>query len=161
MAAIETPYVSGLMRVEPGFIDYNGHMNLAYYQVLFDRHVDGVFNQAGIGQEYLGQRQCSFFALETHIVYRRELKLGDPVRAKLRLIAHDGKRLHFAMEMHHAEAGFLAAATDHLSIHIDMRTRKSAPYAADVSATLDAMLAAHSALPAWEFIGRRVEIKRG
>ena len=34
------PFVSSVMRVEPGWIDYNGHLNMAYYHVLFDRAVD-------------------------------------------------------------------------------------------------------------------------
>ena len=43
------PFVSSVMRVEPGWIDYNGHLNMAYYNVLFDRAVDEAFELLGCG----------------------------------------------------------------------------------------------------------------
>ena len=52
--AFFAPFVSSAMRVEPGWIDYNGHLNMAYYNVLFDRAVDEVYELLGLG---LGLRQ--------------------------------------------------------------------------------------------------------
>ena len=43
------PFVSSTMRVEPSWIDYNGHMNMAYYHVLFDRAVEEGFGVVGLG----------------------------------------------------------------------------------------------------------------
>src|SRR5215470_2055774 len=54
------PFVSSLMRVEPGWIDYNGHLNMAYYNVLFDRAVDEAFELIGCGLDYVKQRKHSF-----------------------------------------------------------------------------------------------------
>ena len=60
------PFVSSTMRVEPSWIDYNGHMNMAYHHVLFDRAVDEAFGVVGLGQDYLLDRNASHFAAEVH-----------------------------------------------------------------------------------------------
>ena len=52
------PFVSSIMRVEPTWIDYNGHLNMAYYNVLFDRAVDEAYELLGIGLDYVKQRQA-------------------------------------------------------------------------------------------------------
>ena len=74
------PFVSSQMRIEPQWIDYNGHLNMAYYNVLFDRAVDELYELAGIGADYLKKRHHSFFAAEVHIRYLRELHADDPVK---------------------------------------------------------------------------------
>ncbi len=73
------PFVSSLMKVEPAWIDYNGHLNMAYYNVLFDRAVDEVFELLGCGADYV-KKGFSTFTAEVHVRYLRELKEGDPVR---------------------------------------------------------------------------------
>ena len=72
------PFVSSLMRVEPQWIDYNGHLNMAYYNVLFDRAVDEVYELLGIGLDYLKQHNHSTFTAEVHVRYLRELRENDP-----------------------------------------------------------------------------------
>ena len=67
------PFVSSLMRVEPDWIDYNGHLNMAYYNVLFDRAVDEAFELLGCGHDYVTTRNLSTFTAEVHVRYLREL----------------------------------------------------------------------------------------
>ena len=59
------PFVSSVMRVEPQWIDYNGHLNMAYYNVLFDRAVDEVFELLGCGVDYVKTGFSTFIAEET------------------------------------------------------------------------------------------------
>ena len=91
--AIPTPFVSSVMHVEPAWIDYNGHLNMAYYNVLFDRAVDEVYELLGLGLDYLKTRRHSTFTAEVHVRYLRELKEGDPVRVSFQLLDYDAKRL--------------------------------------------------------------------
>ena len=63
------PFVSSTMQVEPSWIDYNGHMNMAYYHVLFDRAVDEAFEVVGLGPDYVAERRCSYFSAEVHTLY--------------------------------------------------------------------------------------------
>ncbi len=100
---------------------------MAYYQVLFDRAVDEAFALCGLGPDYVSERNASFFLVESRISYRRELKFEDPVRATLHLVAHDDKRIHYAMELRHAVDGWLAASCENISINVDMGSRRAAP----------------------------------
>src|SRR5262249_48743347 len=66
------PFVSSVMRVEPAWIDYNGHLNMAYYNVLFDRAVDEAYELLGIGADYVAKRRHSLYTAEVHLRYLRE-----------------------------------------------------------------------------------------
>ena len=86
---IFAPFVSSTMRVEPAWIDYNGHLNMAYYLVLFDRAIEEAFAVAGLGPDYVGLRGFSYFTAELHTVYRRELAVNEAVRVTVQVIDHD------------------------------------------------------------------------
>jgi acyl-CoA thioester hydrolase len=150
------PFVSSRMEIEKEWIDYNGHMNMAYYNVLFDRAVDEAFGLCGLGPDYILDCNHSFFLVESRIRYRRELTLDNPVRVTLQLIDFDAKRLHYAMEVRHAFDGWLAAACENLSINVDMATRRAAPFPTDILANLAIMKAAHAALPQPDMLGAGV-----
>lgn len=150
------PFVSSLMRVEPQWIDYNGHLNMAYYNVMFDRAVDEVFEVLGIGPSYLKQQNHSTFTAEAHVRYIREIHEGDPVRVTIQLLDYDEKRIHYFERLVHAEEGWLSATSENMSLHVDMAAKKVAPFPADVMQRLEAMKTAHAALPAPEGIGRRI-----
>jgi len=154
------PFVSSVMRVEPQWIDYNGHLNMAYYHVLFDRAVDEAFSLIGLDQHYLDTRHASTFTAECHVLYKRELTEGDLVRVTAQLVAFDDKRLHYYLEMRHANEGWLAATSENLSLHVDMMTRKVAPFPADILASLALMKAAHSMMPLPTTIGRIIGIPK-
>lgn len=153
------PFVSTPMRIEPGWIDYNGHMNMAYYHVLFDRTVDEAFELLGLGPDYLETREASFFVAETHTRYTRELTLQDVTRTTLQFVDYDDKRVHYYMEVRHAEEGWVAASSEHLSLHVDMTTRRVTPFPRGVKANLEAMRAAHRALPTPPALGRVIGLR--
>jgi acyl-CoA thioester hydrolase len=155
-ASIPTPFLSAPKHVEPGWIDLNNHMNLAYYQVLFDRHFDDVLAFAGFGSDYLERTSHSIFAAEAHVCYRREVKLEDPVVISWQLLGLDSKRMHFYSEMHHATEGWLAATSENLSLHIDMVARKVATFLPGSDAILQRIFAAHASLPRPALAGRRI-----
>src|SRR5499433_347726 len=87
------PFVSSLMRVEAGWIDYNGHLNMAYYNVLFDRCSDEAFEIMGMGPDYARERQLTIYTAEVHVCYVQELHLSHRVTVTFQLIDHDDKRL--------------------------------------------------------------------
>jgi len=152
------PFVSSTMRVLPAWIDYNGHMNMAYYHVLFDRAVEEGFGLVGLGHDYLEERKASFFAAEIHTVYKRELKVHDEVRVTLQLVDFDEKRIHYYLEIRHATEGWTAASMEGLSLHMDMVTRKVTPFPDDIAANLAVMKAAHARLPRPQALGRVIGI---
>ena len=150
------PFVSSVMRVEPGWIDYNGHLNMAYYNVLFDRAVDEAFELLGCGLDYVKTRRHSCFTAEVHVRYLRELKDGDPVRVTFQLLDYDAKRMHYFEQLFHAEEGWVSATSENMSLHVDLAAKKTAPFPNEVTRRLIQMKASHSQLPRPEAAGRSV-----
>ena len=152
------PFVSSPMRVEAQWIDFNGHLNMAYYHVLFDRAVDEVFSLVGFNQDYVDTRHASTFTAECHVLYKRELTESDHVRVTAQFIGFDDKRLHYYLEMRHATEGWLAATSENLSLHVDLSSRKVSPFPADILANLALMKAAQSMMPRPSTVGRIIGI---
>jgi acyl-CoA thioester hydrolase len=150
------PFVSSVMRVEPAWIDYNGHLNMAYYNVLFDRAVDEVLELLGCGAEYVRSRRQSCFTAEVHVRYLRELHADDPVRVTFQLLGFDAKRLHFFEQLFHAADGWVSATSENMALHVDMTAGKTAAFPSDIAAGLAKMTTAHAALPVPEAAGRRI-----
>ncbi len=128
------PFLASVMQIEPQWIDYNGHLNMAYYNVMFDRA----------------------FTAECHVRYLREIHLGDPVQVSVLLVAADEKRLHTFQELRHVTEGWLSATSENMSVHIDMAARKTAPFPSDIRARIEALANAHKSVARPEGIGRKV-----
>lgn len=154
-----TPFVSRVMEVEKDWIDYNGHMNMAYYNVLFDRCSDEAFDEMGLGANYARDRKMTIYTAEVHVCYVQELHLADKVTVTWQLLDHDEKRLRAYQEIRHVD-GWLAATSETLSLHIDMAGPKVAPFPADIQPRVEAMRAAHAGLPVPERAGRSISITR-
>lgn len=156
--AFPAPFVGSLQRVEDQWIDYNGHFNMAYYNVIFDRCSDEVFALLGLGPDYVKAANASFFTLEAHVTYLRELHAGDEVRVTLRFLDYDVKRVHYVEEMFHAREGWLACVSENMVMHIDMAAKKSVPFPLHVLEKITAMHAAHKSLPVPPQVGHRIGI---
>jgi acyl-CoA thioester hydrolase len=150
------PFLSSVMQVEPQWIDYNGHLNMAYYNVMFDRAIDELWAGLGIGPVYMRERHGSTFTAECHVRYLREIHQGDGVQISIILVAADEKRLHTFEEMRHAGEGWLSATSENMSMHVDMAARKVAPFPPDILERIRAVAAAHAAIPRPEGLGRKV-----
>jgi len=154
--AVAGPFLSSIMQIEPQWIDYNGHLNMAYYHVMFDRAIDQLWAELGIGPAYMKERHGSTFIAECHVRYLREIRLGDPVVVAVWLIAADDKRLHTFEELRHAGEGWISATSEGMSVHIDMARRKVAPFPPDIQANIGRVLQAHAALPRPDGLGRAI-----
>lgn len=138
------------------WIDANGHLNLAYYVVLFDYATDALFDTLGIGLRYKQASNHGTFAVETHNLYERELLVGEQVRVVTQILWTDSKRLHFAHEMFSLASGQRAATQELMYLHIDLAARRVVPWPAEVRERLAEAAAAHSRLPRPDWVGRRI-----
>jgi acyl-CoA thioester hydrolase len=154
------PFVSSVMRVEPSWIDYNGHLNMAYYNVLFDRAVDEVYELLGVGQSYVTKQRQSFFTAEVHLRYLRELHDNAPVRVTFQLLDYDAKRLHYFEQLFHATEGWVSATSENVALHVHLDHKRTAPFPVDVSARLAQMKASHRKLPRPEAVGAHISMRR-
>src|SRR5262245_66008031 len=150
------PFVSSVMKVEQDWIDYNGHLNMAYYNVLFDRCVDEALELLGCGLNYVKARKRSWYTAEVHVRYLRELNEGDPVRVTLQLLDYDAKRMHYFEQLFHAVDGWVSATSENMALHVDMQAMKTAQFPPEVERCLARMKASHARLPRPEAVGRQI-----
>jgi acyl-CoA thioester hydrolase len=156
----EAPFQSRLYKVEDQWIDYNGHFNMAYYNVLFDRAGDEVFESLGLGPDYVKSANCSFFTLEAHITYLHELHAQDEVHITTQFLDHDAKRAHYVQQMFHAAEGWLSCVTENIVMHVDMSEKKSSPFSIEVQKRLAEVQMSHKHLPVPLQVGHRIGIPR-
>ena len=142
------------------WIDYNDHMNVAYYLLAFDQALDRLYDRLDLGLNYLRHTNHSTMTLETHITYTRELRLGAPIRFTFQLLDYDKKRQHFFGRMFHAAEGYLAATHEWLTTHVDLAARRSAEMPVEKVATFAEIMAEHAALPRPEEAGSVNGIRR-
>jgi acyl-CoA thioesterase FadM len=139
--------------VRPEWLDGNGHMNLAYYVVVFDRGTDCWLDLAGIGAAYREATGLSVFAVETHTLYRQEVGPGAKLHVRSRLVSGCGKRLHLAHEMD--SDGTAVAMQEVMFLHVDLATRRSVALPADAASRVAALAPRPGEdMPSW--LGRRV-----
>ena len=113
--------------VLPEWIDINQHMNVAYYVLALDRGVDDLWADLGITDEYIRSGQGSTFAVECHVTWQRELKVGAAYQVRSQILAFDEKRIH-QFQWLYAEEGFLAATAEWMNLHVDLETRRVSPW---------------------------------
>lgn len=158
---LPAPFESSIQTVKREWLDYNGHLNMAYYNVLFDTALDETCTLLGLGPDYVASRNASYFTAEVHVCYLRELKEGDPVRTTVRILGFDDKRVHLYQELYHAEEGFLSATSEQMALHVDMGARKVAPWPDDIAARLAEAHKAHAELGQPARSGRRIALPAG
>ena len=105
--------------------DYNGHMNVAYYVLIFDLFgAEILMNRFHMGEESAKTSKKSTMVVESHITYNQEVKEGDEVDVNLLFFDHDKKRLQYKLEMIHKEKKFLVSTIETLSLYVDLNQRK-------------------------------------
>lgn len=153
---IAAPFERYRDQVRPDWIDHNGHMNMGYYLVVFDWATDEFLRWVGLDEAHRRTHGVTTFCLEAHITYHREVRAGDPLRFRTRLLTYDAKRIHFFHEMLHAEESYLAATNELMSLHVSHATRRGAPMATEILAQLARIQAVHAALPPPPQVGRTI-----
>lgn len=148
-----------LRKVESEWIDLNGHMNMAYYNLLFDEALDELFNDIGVGWQYTKQGEGSCFTAEIHVTYLDELKEGDPVRITYQLLDWDEKRLHIFGRMYHGTEEYLAATSEQMCIHVDMKSRRASPMPERAQEKARAIMASHRNLDRPKQVGSVIGIR--
>ncbi|UYN96791.1 MAG: thioesterase family protein [Enhydrobacter sp.] len=142
------------------WVDWNGHMNVAFYVAAFDQASGAFMRNMGLGRNYVDSKSGMTFVLETHVTYDRELREGAPMRFTTQLLERDAKRVHLYHEMFHADQGYLAATNEAIVMNIDYASRKSAPWPVQVAERLEALWDAHKVLPRPAKAGRVMGLKK-
>ena len=115
-------------RIKKDWTDYNEHMNMAYYVLIFDLAWEIVLEKFKMGEHSAKTTKKSTMVVETHTTYNNEVKQGDEVDIVLTYFDHDKKRLHFKLEMYEKTKKTLSATIEMLSLYIDLSKRKVAEF---------------------------------
>ena len=110
--------------IKKEWTDYNNHMNMAYYVLVFDQIWEIILEKFKMGEQSAKTTKMSTMVVETHTTYNNEVKEGDEVEINLTFFDHDKKRLHFKMEMIEKSSQKLSATLEMLSLYIDLNKRK-------------------------------------
>ena len=108
--------------------DYNNHMNLSFYILVFDRAAEKILSQFKMGEEAAKKEKRSTMVVETHTTYNNEVKEGDDVEVFLSYFNHDKKRLHYKLEMYEKVKNNLSATTEVLALYMNLDLRKVAEF---------------------------------
>ncbi len=144
--------------IQPEWIDFNKHMNVAYYTLVFDHAADAFFDYIELGREYRKVTTGSTFAVEHHIQYNREVVEGDEVFVESLLIGFDEKRLHHYHEMYNVNGDYLAATCEFLSLHVDLKTRRVTPIPENKLGRIYDIGLAHKSSPKITNLGNKIKV---
>ena len=117
--------------IKKEWTDYNNHMNMAYYVLIFDQVWEIMLQKFKMGEDSAKNDKMSTMVVETHTTYNNEVKEGEEVEINLTFFDHDKKRLHFKMEMLEKTTKKLSATLEMLSLYIDLNKRKVAEFEED------------------------------
>ncbi|MGD9601186.1 MAG: thioesterase family protein [Gammaproteobacteria bacterium] len=146
--------VTTCLTVKPEWLDYNAHMNVAYYNTAFDVAIEDLKAAYGLTPAYREAHGRSTVALECHLTYQNEAHLGDALRIESRILATDGKRTHIAQAMYREAT--LLATQEVMSISFDLAARRTCPFDPVLLEGIHALQKAQAALPTPGWIGRRI-----
>ena len=108
--------------------DYNNHMNLSYYILVFDKAAEKMLSNFKMGEEAAINTKRSTMVVETHTTYNNEVKEGEEVDIYLSYCDHDKKRLHYKLEMYEKSKNVLSSTTEVLALYINLELRKVAEF---------------------------------
>lgn len=153
MTQFEAPISRWKETILPEWVDYNDHMNVAYYTMIFDHATDVFYPLIGLGQPYRDSTGLSTFAVECHTTYMREGSVGEEVEVTTQFLGYDEKRIHYIHSMRNVEKGYQMAALEQLAVHVNLKQRKVVPITEEPMKLLAAMLESHKSLPVPSQVG--------
>ena len=117
--------------------DYNNHMNLSYYILVFDMGAEVLLSKFKMGEHSAKTTKKSTMVVETHTTYNNEVKEGEEVDVFISHLDHDKKRIHYKLEMYKKSTNTLSATTEILSLYIDLNLRKVAEFEDEKTKIMD------------------------
>ena len=132
------PIFLSSQKIVKDWIDYNNHMNVSYYLLIFDKYGADILNDTfKMGEHSARTTGKSTMIVESHITYNQELKMNDEVDVNLVFFDHDKKRLHYKMEMIHKQKQYLASTIEILALYVDLNNRKVSEFERDKLEIMD------------------------
>ena len=126
--------------IKSEWTDYNNHLNMAYYVLIFDLAWEVMLKKFNMGEQSAKNSGMSTMVVETNTTYDNEIKEGDEVEILLTYFDHDKKRLHFRLEMIEKKTKKLSSTIEMLSLHVDLNKRKVAEFDEERTKLMDTFI---------------------
>ena len=147
--------------IQPEWLDYNDHLNEAFYLLIFDQADELLLHSLGLGEEVARATGISWVVLENHITYNKEVRLGDMVDIRIQLLDYDQKRLHLYFEMQvKGDTGHPASTLEQMLMCVDLKQRRSTRFPDNVQAEIQSLFRSHADLPPPGNLGHPIGIRR-
>ena len=147
-------------RMQPEWIDYNGHLRDAYYSLIFSHAIDDLMDRLGIDAAYRMATRNTLYSLEMHVYFLREIKQQDEIHVLTSIIGADKKRMHVATALHCKRFPEAAATCEFMLLHVHQgEAVKSAPFPPEVRERVDALAALSARLPPLGAASRKIELR--
>ena len=85
--------------VKEDWIDYNGHMNMAYYVQFFEESSDFLLEHIDLGYRYAIEERKGVFVIKCEINYRKEINLHENFIISIEELVCKGKKLVVGLRM--------------------------------------------------------------
>ena len=131
------------------YLDHNGHMNVRWYMAISNDAIPAFFKSLGIERLDFRAQGSGIFALQHHLQYLAEVRVGETVAIHTRIVGFSPKRMHFMQFMINESSNKLACTIEVLNSHIDLTIRRTSPYPPPLAQRIAAVLAEQQQL-AWE-----------
>ncbi len=148
-------------KIQPDWIDYNGHLRDAYYVVALSHAVDDVMDDLGLDAAYRERTRCTLYTLELHMHYLHEIKSSDELELVTQVLDFDRKRIHAACDFVCPRIAGPAASSEVMLLHVHQGEKvTSAAFASEQEALLARLKLSPEAIAARPFNSRKIELKR-
>lgn len=144
--------------VQPEWVDYNKHLNDAFYLVIFSHATDTMMNQIGLDAVARERTNRSLFTAELHLNYLKEVSINTEVRVDTIILGYDAKRLHIFHTMYRADEREPVATNEQMQLSMDMTGPRIAPFQPDVLAHIEEIAAEHAKLAKPTQVGRSISL---
>ncbi len=148
--------------MQPEWVDYNGHMNVAYYVLIFDHATDAFLECIGMNEAARIASRASVFVVEAHLTYEKEVMVGDALSVESRILDADSKRMHLFHQMTcpSNNPDQVVATNELMLLYVDMMTRRSADMPATILSTIKKLICNQNDLPTPIQVGSTIGIRR-
>jgi acyl-CoA thioester hydrolase len=148
-------------KIEPQWIDFNGHLRDAYYGLVASYAIDDLMDFLGLDAGYRARTRCTLYTLELHLHFLHEVKSTDDLRVETEILDFDRKRIHAGCRFLCSRVGDPVAATDMMLLHVHQGDKPaSAPFPEEVQEKLAVLQAPEAAREAFAPRSRKIELKR-
>ena len=135
-----------------------GHIDVGHFLLLFDHGTDAFRERLGIGRAYGESCARGLFVAEAHLTYAKEVRAGEVIGIRTRLLGAAPRKLHVFHQMRRAGDALIAATAELLLVHVDRALGRAAEFPPEVLQRMQALVARDATEPIPPQAGRAIQL---